>query len=129
MIRDAASKDRTNMTDESTDTDIISSDKVEGTHVYNEAGEKLGSIDHLMIDKRTGQVRYAVLEFGGLFGVGADRYPIPWTKLRFATAKGGYVTDLAKDSLVGAPKYSMERAPTYMADFGRSIDGFYGIDD
>jgi sporulation protein YlmC with PRC-barrel domain len=44
---------------------VISSDKVEGTTVYNPAGEKLGSIDDLMIDRQTGQVRYAVLEFGG----------------------------------------------------------------
>jgi hypothetical protein len=47
-----------------TNVDVISSDKVEGTSVYNNAGEKLGSIDDLMIDKRSGQVRYAVLEFG-----------------------------------------------------------------
>ena len=30
---------------------VISSDKVEGTTVYNGTGEKLGSIDDLMIDK------------------------------------------------------------------------------
>ena len=52
------------------DTDIISSDKVEGTAVYNNAGDKLGSIDDLMIDKRSGQIRYAVLEFGGFLGMG-----------------------------------------------------------
>ena len=51
--------------DTSTSThDVISSDRVEGTAVYDAAGDKLGSIDELMIDKRSGQVRYAVLEFG-----------------------------------------------------------------
>jgi len=45
--------------------DVISSDKVEGTSVYNTAGDELGSIDDLMIDKHTGQVRYAVMKFGG----------------------------------------------------------------
>jgi sporulation protein YlmC with PRC-barrel domain len=117
------------MSSEPIDVDIISSAKVEGTHVYDDAGENLGSVDHLMLDKRTGQVRYAVIEFGGLFGVGADRYPIPWAKLRYDPTKGGYVALLDKASLAGAPKYSMDRVPTYMADFGRSVDGFYGIDD
>jgi uncharacterized protein YrrD len=42
-------------------SDVISSDKVEGTAVYNTAGEKLGSVDDLMIDKVSGQIRYAVL--------------------------------------------------------------------
>jgi sporulation protein YlmC with PRC-barrel domain len=36
---------------------VISSDKVEGTAVYNTDGDKLGSIDDLMIDKQSGQVR------------------------------------------------------------------------
>src|ERR1035441_7655609 len=40
--------------------DLISCGKVEGTSVYDSAGDKLGSIDDPMIDKRTGQVRYAV---------------------------------------------------------------------
>ena len=43
-----------------TTSDVISSERVEGTNVYNKAGEKLGSIDDIMIDKRSGQVRYAV---------------------------------------------------------------------
>jgi uncharacterized protein YrrD len=30
---------------------VISSDKVEGTSVYSAAGDKVGSIDDLMIDK------------------------------------------------------------------------------
>lgn len=45
--------------------DVVSSDNVEGTAVYNHAGEKLGSIDNLMIDKYSGHVQYAALEFGG----------------------------------------------------------------
>ena len=63
--------------------DVISSDKVEGTSVYNNTGDKLGSIDDLMIDKRTGQVRYAVMKFGGFLGIDTDRYPIPWNMLKY----------------------------------------------
>ena len=51
--------------------DVITSDRVEGTTVYNENGDKLGSIDYLVIDKRSGQVRYAALEFGGFLGMRA----------------------------------------------------------
>ena len=47
---------------------MIASDRVEGTDVYSTTGEKLGSIDHLMIDKMSGQVTCAVLEFGGFLG-------------------------------------------------------------
>jgi PRC-barrel domain protein len=50
---------RTGQTDE-TDR-LISSDKVDGTTVYKRNAENLGSIDHLTIDKFTGQVEYAVM--------------------------------------------------------------------
>ena len=35
------------------DHKVISSDRVEGSAVYNARGDKLGSIDALMIDKRS----------------------------------------------------------------------------
>ena len=68
------------------DSHVISSDKVEGSAVYNVNGDKLGSIDDLMIDKLSGQVRYAVLEFGGFLGMGTDRYPLPWSMLKYDTS-------------------------------------------
>ena len=72
-------------------TPNILSSKVAGTAVYNASGEKLGSIDDLVIDKVSGQVRYAALEFGGFLGIGTDRYPIPWAKLKYDTGLAGYV--------------------------------------
>jgi sporulation protein YlmC with PRC-barrel domain len=108
--------------------DVISSDKVEGTKVYNQAGEKLGSIDDLMIDKRSGQVRYAVLEFGGFLGMGTDRYPLPWSILKYDTTKDGYVVPVDKSQLEGAPKYSGAEIPAYDSDYGRRVNSYYGID-
>jgi len=109
---------------------VISSNKVEGTAVYNGSGDKLGSIDDLMIDKRSGHVRYAVLEFGGFLGMGTDRYPIPWDYLRYDTEKDGYVipVDVDKRKLENAPRYRDEAVPVYDNDFGRRIDSYYGPD-
>jgi sporulation protein YlmC with PRC-barrel domain len=77
----------------------ISSSKVAGTAVYNANGDKLGSIDDVIIDKLSGQVRYAALEFGGFLGVGTDRYPIPWSMLKYDTRLDGYVVPLRKEQL------------------------------
>jgi len=109
----------------STTSNVISSDKVEGTHVYNPGGEKLGSIDDLMIDKVSGQVQYAVLEFGGFLGVGSDRYPIPWKVLKYSTDKGGYVVPLDKARLDKAPRYQEDTTPVYDIDYGKRIDRYY----
>src|SRR5881397_2863604 len=69
--------------------DLIGSDKVEGTTVYDAKGEKMGSIARVMIDKRSGQVASAVLSFGGFLGIGNDYYPIPWAALSYDTSLGG----------------------------------------
>ena len=109
------------------DSTVISSDKVEGTAVYNVAGEKLGSIDDLMIDRVSGQVRYAVLEFGGFLGMGTDRYPIPWSVLKYDLNKGGYIVPLDKARLEKAPKYTDEKVPTYDAEYGNRINSYYDL--
>ena len=63
---------------------LIGSDKVEGTTVYDAKGEKMGSIARVMIKKRSGHVSYAVLSFGGF-----------WE----------YRTNITEQQLKSAPKY------------------------
>lgn len=106
---------------------LIASDKVEGTKVYNPEGEKLGTVANVMIDKRSGKSEYAVLEFGGLFGLGSDHYPLPWDMLTYDTDQGGYVVDVAKEQLVDAPRYGTDNEPEYTDDYGRGVYGYYGV--
>jgi sporulation protein YlmC with PRC-barrel domain len=114
------------MDTDSTTGPTIAASKVEGTAVYDLQGDKLGSIDDLAIDKTTGQVRYAVMEFGGFLGMGADRYPVPWSKLKYDTSKDGYVVDLDKASLEGAPRYTEDARPEYTDAYGRKVYDYYG---
>lgn len=114
------------MNTSTTPNQVISSDKVEGTSVYNRAGDKLGSIDALMIDKLSGHVRYAVLEFGGFLGIGTDRYPLPWSLLSYDVEKEGYVVPLDKDRLKDAPKYSKDMTPIYTPEYSERVTAYYG---
>ena len=107
--------------------EVISSKRVEGTKVYNNAGERVGSIDHLIIDKISGQVRYAVMEFGGLLGAGTDRYPIPWNMLRYDTTKDGYVAPLDKAQLEGAPRHAIDDVPDYDDAYNSGVKAYYGF--
>lgn len=117
------------MTDIATDetSRLIASNKVEGTLVYNRAGEKLGSIYNFMVDKQSGEAEYAVLQFGGLFGLGSDYYPLPWSVLTYDTDQGGYVIDLDKSVLEKAPRYASGGEPHFDRDYGRQVYGYYGI--
>ena len=107
-------------------TSWITSDRVAGTDVFNPAGDSLGSIDYLVIDKRSGLVRYAVLEFGGFLGIGTDRYPIPWSMLKYDTSEDGYVVPIQKSTLEGAPRYEGDMRPDFSDEYGRGVYKYYG---
>jgi sporulation protein YlmC with PRC-barrel domain len=84
-------------------SNMVSSSDVNGTNVYSPSGEHLGHIDHLMIDKTSGQIAYAILSFGGFLGIGAGEHPLPWKKLSYDVNFNGYVTDVTPDQLTDAP--------------------------
>lgn len=111
-----------------TTANIISSERVEGTAVYDTSGNKLGSIDDLMIDKISGHVRYAVLEYGGFLGMGTDRYPLPWSVLKYDTSKEGYVVPLDQKKLEGGPRYPESERPIYTDEYGRRVHNYYGVE-
>ncbi|MFH5773349.1 PRC-barrel domain-containing protein [Paracoccus sp. NGMCC 1.201697] len=82
---------------------LVSSADVNGTAVYGRDGSHIGAIDHLMIDKLSGKVAYAVMGFGGFLGLGEVHLPVPWHTLTYDTAMGGFVTDLTEAQVTGAP--------------------------
>lgn len=107
--------------------DLIASDKVEGTKVYDPAGEHIGSIERILVEKRSGKVSYAVLSFGGFLGIGSDHYPLPWTKLNYDQDLGGYRVDVTKAQLEGAPKYERENDEYWTEENGRRVYDYYGV--
>jgi hypothetical protein len=106
--------------------DLIASDRVEGTNVYRADKTKVGSIERLMLDKRSGRVAYAVMSFGGFLGLGHDHYPLPWSVLTYNEELGGYEVNVTDDQLKAAPHYADE------LDFGdrsktQLMYDYYGV--
>ena len=92
---------------------LIGSDKVEGTDVYNSAGDRVGTIERVMIDKISGKVAYAVMSFGGFLGLGSDYYPLPWSLLTYNERLGGYEVNVTEDQLRRAPKFRKDEPWAY----------------
>ncbi len=88
------------------DRRLISSEDVEGTEVYGMGDEVLGEIDHLLIEKLSGRVAYAVMSFGGFLGLAHSHYPIPWSVLSYDTGLGGFRTAITEEQLKDAPEFS-----------------------
>jgi sporulation protein YlmC with PRC-barrel domain len=108
-------------------TSLIEASRVQDTNVYNAAGEKLGAVHDLMIDKRSGTTSYAVVSFGGFLGVGENYFPIPWSKLKYDEKLGGYVTDIEIGELEGAPAYVAGAEPRWGdRAYEEELHRFYG---
>jgi hypothetical protein len=117
----------TSRTNQRETTSLIGSDKVDGTAVYGADGEKIGSIQRVMIDKLSGKVAYAVMSFGGFLGMGEDYYPVPWSTLTYDTNLGGYRVNLTNDQLQNAPKYSSSTDWNWNRDNDRRVYEHYRV--
>lgn len=107
---------------------LIGSDKVEGTAVYGAGDTKIGTIERVMIDKKSGRVSYAVLSFGGFLGIGDDHYPLPWQSLKYDTSLGGYRTGITESQLENAPHFGNDNSWDWNdAARTRSVNDFYGV--
>jgi hypothetical protein len=78
-----------------------------GRQVVSSAGEDMGRVIDIVVD-RTGQVRAAVIDFGGFLGVGNRKVACDWAAFRFSPTGGKYdriTLDLTRDQVNAAPEY------------------------
>jgi PRC-barrel domain len=77
-----------------------------GKEVRSGTGENLGRIVDVLVDQ-DGQVRAAVIDFGGFLGVGSRKIVVDWRALHFAPADqpDRISIDLTRDQVSAAPEY------------------------
>ncbi len=105
---------------------MISASRVNGTTVYDTGGTKIGTIDDLMIDKLSGNTRYAVMSFGGFLGIGDKYHPLPWNTLKYDPNLGGYVVNVSREQLERGPAYAASETPAWDDDeYSHRLDDYY----
>ena len=117
--------EREQVTDEA--HELISSRRVEGTPVYNQEQEKLGTIHSVMIEKRSGKVAYALMSFGGFLGIAGRVHPLPWEMLTYDVDLDAYRVDLSTEQLKQAPMLQLDEADRPRdRDYDEEVAGYYG---
>jgi len=111
---------------------LCPSAKVVGLPVTNESQKNLGEIGDVLVDPRSGELRYAVLEVGGFLGMGEDKRVIPWSYLEFIadekdSEKLHARTNLTEAQLKAAPTCKVGQK--FDADLDRRIVATFGKDD
>ncbi|MGH8209616.1 MAG: PRC-barrel domain-containing protein [Steroidobacteraceae bacterium] len=89
-------------------TTAIRAKQVLGTRVNDTSGNKIGSIEDVILDKQSNSILFAVVSLGGFLGMGEKYHPIPWASLDFDPAEGAYVVSFTKEHLQAAPSGSID---------------------
>ena len=108
--------------------DLITASRVNGTPVFNTDGERIGHIDDLSIDKRSGQVVTALLSFGGFLGIGERIHPLPWDVLTYEPDKRGFVISMSRAELETARHYGRDELDSIGAGDRDPVLAFYAPD-
>ena len=93
-------------------TTAILASKVRGTAVYNAGGDRVGTVEDIVLDKMSNNIMFVILGSGGVLGMGEEFRPIPWSVLDFDQKLNGYVIPMDKDKLAKAQAYRMEDLTT-----------------
>lgn len=106
---------------------VVKSSEVIGVSVESPENEKLGKIEELVIDKVNGNVRYAVLSFGGILGMGEKLFALPWKILKYNNDRGCFVINISKDKLKNANGFNKDNWPVNMADeeWNKAINNYF----
>jgi len=84
-------------------TTAIRAKKVIGTSVKDTSGEKIGTVEDIVLDKQSNAILFAVVGFGGVLGIGEKFHPLPWAVLNYDEEEDAYVVPYTKDELKAAP--------------------------
>ena len=108
---------------------VLSASTLIGDDVKNSAGESLGKIEEIMIDRTNGHVAYAVLSFGGFLGMGDKLFAVPWQAMEIDLEEHEFVLDVDEERLENAPGFDKGNWPE-SADptFMQEVYAFYKVE-
>jgi hypothetical protein len=103
---------------------ILAKHEVEGIlgrEVRSAADEDMGRIVDVLVD-RAGQVRAAIIDFGGFLGVGSRKIAVDWNALHFPEpGKAGerIALELTRDQVKNAPEYKDGKPVVVLGALGK----------
>lgn len=98
-----------------------------GDRIENPQGEDLGKIDDLMININSGEIEYAVVEFGSFLGLGGKLFAVPFRELTFDTDRKIVLLDRDKEYLRKSPGFDKSHWPgTNDSSYFDNVKLYYG---
>jgi hypothetical protein len=91
-----------------------------GREVRSPTDENMGRIVDMLVDQ-SGQIRAAIIDFGGFLGVGSRKIAVDWKALRFPIAEDRkrVVLEMSRDQVRAAPEYQEGKPIFVLSAAGR----------
>lgn len=85
--------------------EYLTSHHAKGADIVDPTGEQIGQVGDLIVDLHKGKIPYAIVEFGGFLGIGADKVAVPIAALRWDAAEEQFVLNTTEEQLENAPEF------------------------
>jgi PRC-barrel domain len=92
-----------------------------GREVRSATDENMGRVVDVLVN-RSGQVRAAIIDFGGFLGVGSRKIAVDWNALHFpqpGKAGGRIALELTRDQVKAAPEYQDGKPVVVLGALGK----------
>ena len=88
-------------------TTAIRATRTIGKDIFNAAGEKIGQVEDIILDKASNRIMFAVISCGGALTATDHFYSLPWSVLDYNEETGAYVVPYSSDQVTSGPAASM----------------------
>lgn len=109
--------------DEPTTMVVLNDQEVQGIlgrQVVGRDGADMGRIVDVIVDQN-GQMRAAVIDFGGFLGVGSRKIAVDWNSLQFTPGNAKVTTNLTRDQIKAAPDYKQSKPVVVVGSLGSDL--------
>lgn len=132
--RQETSRERAGQLDSVTSGANVRVSQLTGMNIQNPQGKAVGEINDLVIDARSGKIRYAAVTYGGFLGIGNKMFAVPWEAFKIQADPNDrdstvLVLNVTQQQLEGAVGFDEDSWPNFAdATFTAEVDKRYGVD-
>lgn len=72
-------------------------DDLIGSDLHNRNGDKIGSIEDFIVERGSGKLVFAIVEIGGVLGMGGHEFALPYERLTWSDSDNRFTTDMTKE--------------------------------
>jgi len=107
-------------------------ENVVGSKIRNPEGKDLGEVEVLVVDVNSGDIRYAVVSYGGFLDIGDKLFAVPMKAMSLNENEDGdafFVVDINQEKLENSKGFDDDNWPNFAdQEFTSGVDQTYGIE-